>query len=107
MPTTEPFTVTSTDSGGNVVPTVLEITLTGVRNAAAAEVKVTIGTTDITPALVVSSNPEMPGFDTINFALPGSLAGAGDVPIVVTITRSAAAFSSRPADSAPHITISP
>jgi len=107
MPTTEPFAVKSTDGGGNLVATVLEISLTGVRNALPAEVKVTIGTTDITPALVVSSNPEMPGFNLINFALPDSLAGAGDVPIVVTITRSAATFSSRPASSAPHITISP
>jgi hypothetical protein len=95
------------DQSGTLVATILEISLTGVRGAAPSEVTVRIGTTDITPALTVRSNPAMPGFDAITFTLPESLAGAGDVPIIVTITRSAAAFSSRPADSAPHITISP
>jgi uncharacterized protein (TIGR03437 family) len=106
-PTLEPFTVKSMDQSGTLVATILEISLTGVRGAAPSEVTVRIGTTDITPALTVRSNPAMPGFDAITFTLPESLAGAGDVPIIVTITRSAAAFSSRPADSAPHITISP
>jgi uncharacterized protein (TIGR03437 family) len=106
-PTMEPFAVKSLDSSGTLVATVLEISLTGVRNVTAAEVKVTVGTTDITPALFVGSYPEMPGFDLITFALPESLAGAGDVPIIVTVTRSGAAFSSRPAANAAHITISP
>lgn len=106
-PTMEPFTVKSLDSSGALVATVLEISLTGVRGATTTEVKVTVGTTDISPALFVGPNRQMPGFDIITFALPESLAGAGDVPIVVTVTRSGAAFTSRPATSAPHITISP
>jgi uncharacterized protein (TIGR03437 family) len=107
LPTPEPFTVKSLDGTGTLVATVLEISLTGVRGVAASEVKVTVGTTDITPAIFVGPNPEMPGFDIVTFALPESLAGAGDVPIIVTVTRSGAAFVSRPADTAPHITISP
>jgi uncharacterized protein (TIGR03437 family) len=107
MPTLEPFAVKSPDSSGTLVATVLEVSLTGVRNVANSEVKVTVGTTDITGVLFVGSNPEMPGFDLITFALPESLAGAGDVPIIVTVTRSGAAFSSRPAANAAHITISP
>ncbi len=109
--TPEPFTVTSTDGSGNVVPTVLEVTLTGVRNVTAAEVKVTIvkGTesTDITGAsiVLVRSNPQMPGFDIIDFTLPATLAAAGDVPIIVTITRNGVTYVSRPAATAPHITI--
>jgi uncharacterized protein (TIGR03437 family) len=106
-PTMEPFAVKSLDSSGTLVATVLEISLTGVRNVTTSEVKVTVGTTDITAALFVGSNPEMPGFDLITFALPESLAGAGDVPIIVTVTRSGASFSSRPAANAAHITISP
>jgi hypothetical protein len=48
----------------------------------------------------------MPGFDIINFALPASLAGAGDVPIQVTFNRTGAVpTASRPSDTAPHITI--
>ena len=109
--TPEPFSVTSTDGSGNTVPTVLEISLTGVRTVAAAEVKISIvtasGTTDIAgdSILLVSPNREMPGWDVIQFRLPASLAGAGDVPIIVTVIKGGGTFSSRPAATAPHITI--
>lgn len=107
--TGEPFTVTSVDASGATVPTVLEVTLTGVRGAATSEIKVTIGTTDITgdAILLVRPNLEMPGFDIINFRLPASLANSPDVPVIVTVTKAAAVFSSRPAATAPLITISP
>jgi len=103
------FPVTSDDGTGNLVPTVLEIDLTGVRGVSSpAFVIVTIGTTDINGAVLVRSNPEMPGFDFITVALPASLAGAGDVPIIVTISPGGGAiFMSRPSDTAPHIKISP
>jgi uncharacterized protein (TIGR03437 family) len=110
-PTPEPFNVTSPDGSGNTVPTVLEINLTGVRSATAAEVKVSIvttaGTTDIMgdQIVLVRPNREMPGWDIIRFKLPAALAGAGDVPIIVTVTRAGVAFVSRPAATAPHITI--
>jgi hypothetical protein len=42
--------------------------------------------------------------DQINLTLPASLAGAGDVPVIVTV-NTGTAFTSRPADTAPHITI--
>lgn len=109
--TPEPFNVTSTDGNGNTFPTVLEVSLTGARNAVVAEVKVSIvtatATTDITgdQIVLVRPNREMPGWDIIHFKLPASLAGAGDVPIIVTITKSGTAFVSRPAATAPHITI--
>ncbi|MBA2525767.1 MAG: PD40 domain-containing protein [Pyrinomonadaceae bacterium] len=107
--TGEPFTVTSVDGSGMTVPTVLEITLTGVRGVTPAEVKVTVGTTDITGSsiVLVRPNPEMPGFDIINFTLPASLANSPNVPVIVTVTRGASVFSSRPAATAPLITISP
>jgi hypothetical protein len=47
----------------------------------------------------------MPGFDIINFRLPASLAGAGDVTVIVTFTRAGFAVTSRPADTAPKIHI--
>jgi hypothetical protein len=105
--TTEPFSVTSTDAGGATVPTVIELSVTGVRNALPGEVTVTVGTTAITGAAILSVQPnlEMPGFDIINFTLPASLAGAGDVPVVVTVTKNGVTTSSRPADTAPRITI--
>jgi len=103
------FPVMSDDGMGNQVPTVLEIDLTGVRRVASpAFVIVTIGTTDINGAVFVGSNPEMPGFDLIKVTLLASLAGAGDVPIIVTISPGGGAiFQSRPSDTAPHIKISP
>lgn len=103
----EPFSVTSPDATGNPVATVIELSVTGLRFAQPSEITVTVGTTSITGAgiLLVRSNPKMPGFDIINFTLPASLAGAGDVPIVVTFTRGGVTTTSRPAATAPHITI--
>jgi hypothetical protein len=52
----------------------------------------------------VGPNRENHGFDFINFALPASLAGAGDVPIQVQFSRGITTVS-RPPDTAPRITI--
>jgi uncharacterized protein (TIGR03437 family) len=103
----EPFNVTTTDSTGATVPTTLALTVTGLRLAARTEVTVTVGTTVINGdnIVLVQPNPEMPGFDVIQFKLPATLAGAGDVPVQVTFTRSGFTSVSRPADTAPHITI--
>jgi hypothetical protein len=105
--TPEPFTVTSTDASNATVPTVIELSVTGVRLATTAEITVTVGTTAIsgTSILAVRPNPEMPGFDIINFTLPASLAGAGDVPVQVQFSRTGITTVSRPAATAPHITI--
>lgn len=103
-----PFNVTSTDASGNTVPTVIELSLTGIRGAAKAEISITVGTTAISgdAILLVQSNREMPGFDIVNFTLPASLAGAGDVPIVVTFTRAnAATTTSRSSATAAKIHI--
>jgi len=96
-----PFNITSTDASGNTVPTVVELSVTGVRLALKSELTVTIGTTAITGDAIVlkDSNPEMPGFDIINITLPASLAGAGDVPIVVTFTRAASGTTTSRSDT--------
>ncbi|HKU75350.1 MAG TPA: hypothetical protein VJR02_15675 [Pyrinomonadaceae bacterium] len=99
----EPFNVTTE---GNA--TVISLSVTGVRSATVGEITVTVGTTAITGTSIISVRPNtnMPGFDIIDFALPASLAGAGDVPVQVTFTRTnGGTFVSRPADSAPRITI--
>jgi uncharacterized protein (TIGR03437 family) len=107
--TSEPFQVKSLDQSNNLVATVLEVTLTGVRFATPSEVTVTVGTTTISGAaiLFVGPNRDMPGFDLLTFTLPESLAGAGDVPISVTVIKNGVTSSSRPAATAPHITINP
>ena len=94
----EPFT-----AGTNI-----DLTLTGVRGAVRSEItSVTVGTTTISGDGIVSVSPNfnMLGFDVITLTLPASLAGAGDVPIIVTFTRGSFSATSRPADTAPHITI--
>ena len=107
--TGEPFSVTTDPPGGGAaVPTVIQLSVTGLRGAARGDITVTVGTTAITGDAIVSITPnlDMPGFDLLNFTLPASLAGAGDVPIQVTFARGTT-FSavSRPAATAPRITI--
>jgi len=71
-----------------------------------ATVTVMIGSTTLSGASIISTGPSLtPGFDQIIVELPASLAGAGDVPVIVSATVGGATFNSRPADSAPHIKI--
>ncbi|HEX8353078.1 MAG TPA: hypothetical protein VF611_09275 [Pyrinomonadaceae bacterium] len=122
-PPGEPFAVTTTRPAGSgatgdctsaqteTAATQLLIMLTGVRGVTSgAGVTVRIGTTDIvgtagadSPVRVSRSNT--PGFDQITVTLPASLAGAGDVPVIVSVTVGGTTFTSRPADTAPRITI--
>jgi uncharacterized protein (TIGR03437 family) len=100
----------SPDGTGTPVPTILELNLSGSRSVTdASQVTITIGTP--TPTVITATsiirNPNMPGWDEIDFTLPASLAGAGDVPVIVTVTVSGSTFPSRSAATAPHITISP
>jgi len=73
------------------------LSLTGVRLATTADITITVGTVaiPIDHILLLQSNLEMPGFDIVNFALPDTLAGAGDVPIVITVQKAGATTSSR------------
>jgi hypothetical protein len=47
----------------------------------------------------------MPGAFTLDFRLPASLAGAGDVSIIVIVNSGGATFASRPLDTAPRFRI--
>jgi uncharacterized protein (TIGR03437 family) len=64
--------------------TVLELWATGLDAATASNVEVTIGGTD---AMVLFAGPEgsYPGVDQVNVVVPQSLAGAGNVPVVLSI----------------------
>ena len=119
-PTGEPFTVTTTRPAGSgstgvctgttteTAPTRLLIMLTGLRPIAGTvtTVSVRIGTTDLTGASIISFGPSnTPGFDQVIVELPASLAGAGDVPVIVSATAGGQTFTSRAADTAPRITI--
>jgi len=96
----EPFSVTTPNAGGTAVPTVLEIHLTGVRGISASAINVTIGTTAIVPSTAISL--DQPGFDEVDITLPSTV-DRGDLPIVVKVGTA----TSRPTDSAPHVTINP
>jgi uncharacterized protein (TIGR03437 family) len=100
----EPFNVTTADATGAQVPTLLEIHATGLRGELTSEVSVTIGTIAITPSNVIN-NINFFGEDLITVALPASLAGAGDVPVIVTVTKTGGPFTSRAAATAPRIRI--
>lgn len=107
----EPFTVTTTyvnASGATVTaPTILRFFLTGVRRVTdKAQITVRIGTTDLTGTAIVMVSPtDLPGTDQIDVTLPASLAGAGDVPVIITVVKDGVTTSSRPADTAPRIRI--
>jgi uncharacterized protein (TIGR03437 family) len=105
--TPEPFTITTVRPHRPRTPTRLRIILTGVEGIIASQVSVRIGSqtlsgTAITSGAVLTS---MPGFYQIDVQIPPELRGAGDVPIVVTITAGGFTFTSRLEDTAPHIFI--
>ncbi len=113
-PTTEPadgFPVTSTDASGATVATILGIHVSGVRRALRTNVTVTIGSVTISGNDILCSDQtttttpcfktDTPGFEQIDVRLPASLAGAGDVPVIVTVSGT----TSRPTDTAPHTKI--
>ncbi|MCS6873606.1 MAG: hypothetical protein N2Z23_02050 [Pyrinomonadaceae bacterium] len=108
VPTTEPFTTTTIKiKGGRRVPTVLRIYVTGVANIDIRSLLlVRIGSVTI-PVSISSSNPRTiePGIQVIDFELPSSLAGAGDQPVVVSVTFSGREYSSRLDDTAPKTRI--
>ena len=119
----EPFTVKTTflnDAGQSVTEaTKLRVVLTGVRDPtqqgaqglprAAFTIRITKSdntTVDITGDAITNDRAqplnEMPGAFTLDFRLPESLAGAGDVAITVIANTN---FASRPADTAPRFRI--
>lgn len=103
---TEPFTVTTVKIKGGVrVATVLRVFLTGVNNVPASSISIRVGTIDISGSLVSAPVLREPGVYSIDFTLPSTLNGAGDQPIIVTITGGGQTFQSRLDDTAPRFRI--
>jgi uncharacterized protein (TIGR03437 family) len=105
--TTEGFTVFTVRPRDPRTPTVLRIILTGVEGVPSTQITVRIGTVTLSGAAIRSGavRTDMPGFYQIDVQLPTSLAGAGDVPIVVSVTAGGQTFTSRLEDTAPRILI--
>jgi uncharacterized protein (TIGR03437 family) len=95
----------NSSNGTALVPTVIEIHLTGVRSAATTETTVAIGATNIVPSSV-RRNTNMFGFDLITATLPAALP-TGTHKVIITVTRGAVVTTSRAAATAPEITIVP
>ncbi len=108
VPTTEPFNVRTVRIRGGVrVPTVLRLYATGIfiPNAAAVSYTVRIGSVTIQlPANTLAVQRE-PGVYTIDFTLPPELRGAGDQPVVLSVTVGGQTFTSRLDDTAPRTSI--
>lgn len=109
--TPEPFTITTVRPRRPRTPTVLRIILTGVEGVTANLITVRIGsqtitgTTAATSPITAAALTGMPGFYQVDVTLPAALDGAGDVPVVVTVTVGGQTFSSRLEDTAPRIFI--
>lgn len=107
VPTSEPFTVTTVRMRGGVrVPTVLRVFLTGVSGVPASLVTIRVGSQTINGTLVTSDAIlREPGIYSVDFTLPPTLNGAGEVPIIFTVTISGVVFQSRLDDTAPFFRI--
>jgi hypothetical protein len=107
VPRTEPFNVTTLRlRGGRRVPTVLRLVLTGVNNLPASSLTIRIGSTTLSGAqLITGAVLVEPGVYSIDFVLPATLLGAGDVPIIVSSTINGVTYTSRLDDTAPRFRI--
>ncbi|HXF42156.1 MAG TPA: hypothetical protein VNK26_00310 [Pyrinomonadaceae bacterium] len=105
--TREPFLVTTLQiRGGRKVPSIIRLKLTGVANFDNTSFNIKIGGTVVAGTSVLTGSTLVsPGVYTVDFRLPESLKGAGDVPIVVTIVIGSSTFTSRLEDTAPRIRI--
>jgi hypothetical protein len=91
--------------GGVLVPTVLRVYLTGVEGVAATQATVRFGSEAVIGALTGAVKTDIPGRYYIDFAMPASARGLGDVPIVVFITVGSTVYKSRLDDTSPRIRI--
>jgi uncharacterized protein (TIGR03437 family) len=105
--TMEPFVIrTILRRGNRLVPSVLRLKLTGVANVSAGAISVRIGGTTIVGGNIRTSPTIInPGVYEFDFELPASVEGAGDQPIIVTVTVDGVSFSSRLDDTSTRVVI--
>lgn len=104
VPTGEPFAVKTVEiKGGTLVPTVLRVYVTGVDSNPVTAISVRIKGQTIAP--VTASTQVEPGVWALDFALPAALEGAGESPVIVTVTVGSTGFVSRVDDTTSFIKI--
>jgi hypothetical protein len=103
----EPFPIrTFRLRGSKLVPTVLRLYLTGVQSLASTNFTIRIGSVTVPVASVLTGAVQVePGVYTVDFTIPPDLAGAGDQPIVVTVTINGFTFTTRLDDSTSRLII--
>ena len=104
---TEPFAVRTVKIKGGVrKATILRVYLTGAELVNSNDVSIRVGDVTISGSQIVTSSiTREPGVNTFDFALPATLNGAGDVPIIITITLNNVVYQSRLDDTAPRFRI--
>lgn len=105
---TEPFPIrTFKLRGSRLVPTVLRVYITGLDPRISQAVTVRIGNSSEIVVDTVTTPPVLvePGVYALDFSLPATLQGAGDQPIILTITAGGTVYQSRLDDTAPRLTI--
>lgn len=104
---TEPFTVKTIKRKGNMlVPSVLRVYLTGMEKVASSVITVRIRDQVISGTNIKTGGTLVdPGIYTVDFELPASLDGAGDVPIIVTVFLQGSTYSSRLDDTTSRLFI--
>jgi uncharacterized protein (TIGR03437 family) len=103
----EPFAIRTIKRRGNkLVPTVLRVYLTGVNFFPSSAITIRVDGQTITGAGILSDAiVREPGVYSIDFTLPAALSGAGDVPIIVTVTVNGVSYTSRLDDTASRFRI--
>jgi hypothetical protein len=102
----EPFSVrTLKFRGGLLVPTVLRVYLTGVENVASSQVSVRFGSETVIGSTGNAVRTDIPGRYYLDFALPASARGLGNVPLVIFVTAGTTTYKSRLDDTSARIRI--
>jgi uncharacterized protein (TIGR03437 family) len=101
-----PFFVTTVRlRGGRRVATVVRILLTGVQGVPQTSFNITVNNVAVIPSVEGAVPDELPGYYHVDFALPPSVSGAGDVPVEVSVAIGALIYASQADDKAPRIQI--
>jgi len=104
---TEPFNVyTVRIRGGVRTKSVLRVKVTGIANTSASSITLRLGSVTVNGTFVQTGGILVePGVYTVDFTLPDTAIGLGDVPLVITVTAGTTTFTSRLDDTAPRLII--
>ncbi len=104
--TKEPYVIRTIRRRGDILrPSVLRVYLTGVANVDPGAITVRIRDSLITGTSVLSSVLVEPGVYIVDFELPAALDGAGDQPLVISVSTGTVTFSSRLDDTSTKVLI--